>query len=1110
MKFLWYFLIIWISKALNAGYFEKFLSPIKVPHDMIFLEGISVSYFINEKNISDNSNNFDFFVLNTDLSDLELRVRLIAESNEIPTIIIGKGANTEWTFYTEPISECYKKNLNIFLSWLKIDKLAVFYSSSHESIETNSFIRSEFPRSNSAFIEENINDLKNEDLIGKYFKSQGFKDYLVLLSNRYCDLIVSGFKKLNMNKNWNLLILGDHCFIDTRHIGILSLVYFEYETAKNYRTFVASSIKRFTDNIKLKTLNRFQIRKLFENVQTVCKYSIVNNINNGKVTVGYIEDGVVTSIRNITYFENLEYRITQKLTPITISTSSDDFDSSLYDPKQNQMYHHGIQYMIDYVNQNQDYLQDFEVKLLKGIECETYSLESNTCIKFNQNKLGVAFIPSFYFASISTIQNFRAQSINIPVVNGMGSTSKNSSMPSNYFRLVSTLDNILHYSTSILRLFNPLNIIIFYSDDPWGQMIYSQLVSFDQINLLKIVNNKKYHQVPLDFKPSMLKNFTNHIEDAIETGCYFMILAMSHPAPFYFLEALYDYGIRRGDFAYFFVTPTGSDALKVEEKEQRKKREELLHGSHFVYASYWSGPFGKILKEKYDVSKSETWLPCFYMDAVLSIIQAVKILIKQGKDYENWSYLSNTLKSLKFIGVTGSVIFDQTSLSRELNSVSLYNMFQDPNSKDFVIKETAKASPMSLDYLKIEKSVWPLGELQPKSMKNFYLNCEFFQYKVNLNRRSMIIETLINVFVMMASGLVALVFVCINGVVSIDMMNCIRFLETGDYLGFLAVLIEPFQMISIGPSMIDISPGFGKYINLLSLNWFKTFQIRDESYWILLYLILIFMTFCLFILCLSRLKVSCINKYMSYIRFIENYIEVIMLNYLFIPIFSFLSSIFSCRYSQDSKPAFLDTDCHYTCWSGSHIPLSIICSFLLLILSVLSYIYNAHQQNNSSTNFKSSQTYVILKLFVCILINTSQKLLIISNIHSKLIFAFIFLINMLGILAFTLKHNCYNYDRLNLWTKFLYLCVVWNTFVYILGITCDAREIWIVLVNVLGWFMIICFGVWRSLKLPPSLLVVKQGKTVYQMLKLAFDFGFLKRSLVYRIKNKDFMERNRY
>ena len=232
-----------------------------------------------------------------------------------------------------------------------------------------------------------------------------------------------------------------------------------------------------------------------------------------------------------------------------------------------------------------------------------------------------------------------------------------------------------------------------------------------------------------------------------------------------------------------------------------------------------------------------------------------------------------------------------------------------------------------------------------------------------------------------------------------------------------------------------------------------------------------------------------------------------MLNYLFIPIFSYLSSIFSCRYSKDLKTAFLDTDCNYTCWSGSHIPLAITCSGLLLILSILSYIYNAHQQNNSSINIRSSQTYIILKLFICILINTSQKLLIISNIHSKLIFAFIFLINMLGILSFTLKHNCYNYDRLNLWTKFLYLCVIWNTLTYIFGVACDVREFLIVLVNVLGWFIIICAGIWRSLKLPPSLLVVKQGKTVYQMLRLAFDFGFLKRSLVYRIKNKDFLER---
>ena len=1110
MNFLWYFLILLYARGLKVGILQLYLDIYQVNHDLSMLQGFKVANFRKEELFVDNVSKFDFFIISTDSPDLILRMMLFAEINELPTIIIGKGKNTKWSFFTEPDSECYQKNLKSLLSWLKVDKLAVFYSSSSESISTASVIRSEFPQSNPAFVEDSISEIKFEELFGKYFKSQGFKDYLVLLSYRDCFHAESVFKKLNMQKNWNLLLLGDSCFTQMSQNGTLSLTYFEYDKAKNSLIYTVKSVTRFTKKIIGKELNRFQIRNEFEKVKTLCKYSVVNYVANDVVTVGYIENGLVTMFKNITYYENLQSRSKPNYTPITISTSSSDFDSSLYDPKQNQMYHHGIQFMIDYVNQDKDYLKDFEIKLSRGIECEQYSPESNTCLKFNSNKLGVAFIPSFYFASISTIQNFRSQSINIPVVNGMGSTSKNSSMPSNYFRLVSTLDNILHYSTSILRLFNPLNIIVFYSDDPWGQMIYSQLVKFEQINLLKIMNSQRYHQVPLDFKPKMLKNFTDHIKDAVETGCYFVVLAMSHPTPFYFLEALYDYGARRGDFAYFFVTPSGTDALKVEDKEQRKKREELLHGSHFVYASYWSGAFGKKVKEKYDNSLSETWLPCFYMDAVLAIVNSVKILLNQGKDYENWGLLSKSLKTLKFLGVTGSILFDQDSLSRELNSVSLYNMYQDSYTKDFVMKETAKASPMSLEYLKIEKSVWPLGESQPKSMKKFYLNCEFFEYKVSLNRKSVIVETLINVFVMIASGLIALAFVWVNGVVSVEMLSCIRFLETGDYIEFLAVLIEPFQMISLGPSMVDISPRFGTYINLLSLNWFKTFQIRDGVYWILLYLILIFMICCLIILSLSRLKLKFIKNYQSVITIIENYIEVIMLNYLFIPIFSYLSSVFSCRYSQESKPGFLDTDCNYNCWSGPHITLVITCTCLLLILSILSYIYNVRQQKNSSTNLKSSQTYVILKLFICILINTAQKVMMITNFHSELIFALIFLLNMVLLFTFLMRNNCYNYDRLNLWTKVLYLCVIWNTIVYAFAVTSKVREIWAVLVDVLGWLIIICLGIWKNMKLPPSLLVVKQGKTVYQMLRLAFDFGFLKRSLVYRIKNKDFMKGNIY
>ena len=65
----------------------------------------------------------------------------------------------------------------------------------------------------------------------------------------------------------------------------------------------------------------------------------------------------------------------------------------------------------------------------------------------------------------------------------------------------------------------------------------------------------------------MMEKFKENIEDAFMTGCNFVVFAMSHPTPFYFLEALYDFGIRRGDFPYFFVTPTGTDQLKVEDSE---------------------------------------------------------------------------------------------------------------------------------------------------------------------------------------------------------------------------------------------------------------------------------------------------------------------------------------------------------------------------------------------------------------------------------------------------------------------------------------------------------------------------------------------------------------
>ena len=266
------------------------------------------------------------------------------------------------------------------------------------------------------------------------------------------------------------------------------------------------------------------------------------------------------------------------------------------------------------------------------------------------------------------------------------------------------------------------------------------------------------------------------------------------------------------------------------------------------------------------------------------------------------------------------------------------------------------------------------------------------------------------------------------------------------------------------------------------------------------------MIFCVFLLLTSRISFYFFRKYKTQIRSIENYIEILMLNFLFIPIFSYLASIYSCRYSENKKTPFLDTDCNYECWVGSHILIVILNFFLLIAHSILSYIYNLRQNRNISKNIRSSQTYIILKIFICILINTVEKILFISGSHSKLILAIIFLTSMIIIFLFMLKRNCFNYDRLNFWTKYLYLCVIWNTLAYIAGLLNLVPKYLVVIFDVIGWVVIIIIGAWRSHKLPPNLLIVKQGKTIHQMLKLAFDFGLLKKTMIYRIRSKDFME----
>ena len=86
------FLLICLS--LNIGYFDYKVGMRIDGIDLTLFEAHSLVEFINEADIQNNLDLIDILLVISESQEIKLRIILLAEKYEIPTLIFGKGTNT--------------------------------------------------------------------------------------------------------------------------------------------------------------------------------------------------------------------------------------------------------------------------------------------------------------------------------------------------------------------------------------------------------------------------------------------------------------------------------------------------------------------------------------------------------------------------------------------------------------------------------------------------------------------------------------------------------------------------------------------------------------------------------------------------------------------------------------------------------------------------------------------------------------------------------------------------------------------------------------------------------------------------------------------------------
>lgn len=1033
------------------------------------------------------------FILSS--SDIQKqRIIQLYSSHQVPIIVLGKGKNTDWVFFTEPSSECYAKVLIKFLLSQKMYNLGFIWTPEPNHFETAQALKSETFKIKTSSLEKSASQKRVKEIIGKYFKCEGITDYLVMASHRECKKFEESFNELKLEKNWNIVVYSQECVYDIESNGSLILTPLATEYVKTSTEFHSALFEKYIINILGKSLNRFQIAQQLRKVDLKCEYSIINIQNNKRVKIGTVSDCNIILEQQIIYFTGSMQREVVKKPKIQFSANTGSFDPFGRPPAlQNARFQDGIYYALSKISTDRNLLDKFELRLFDKILCGVSHFDYNyskSCYESIKDQLGVAYIPSFYSTTIDTMLQFTDLGIKTPVLAGMGNSPilGNSTMFPTFFRLVSPINHIINFSMVVLRKLLWKNFIMFYSDDNWGTSLYLKYLNIELSGEINIINSLKFRKIPFDFKPQMLKDYKDHIKDAVNSGGNIVFLLMSDPTVYFFLEGLYDYGIRRSDFVYILFTPSVFDQIYSEDGDQAK-REELMDGTHMAYNTMWMGEYGYQVQNDYKNFSGKTWLPCFYIDAVFTIAHTLEYLIYQGRDYEDPEEFIFVLRSIRFLGATGVISFEKTGNSRNLYYYGIYNFYQDLNSKKFIGVNKTLVSPLTSQILTLIPSVWPNHGPRPKEMKTKYYNCEVYEKDVIESPKSQLTQLIACLSIISLSFIITLLGSLKIKLTDMQLMSKVGFIQFSDCLQLFFIIIEPIQMLSSGPPIDKINKVISWSAHFFSINLIKVYTMRDESFWNYFYLNLSIGYFWIFLCIASGKYFTFLGKLHRLINSLTSTLTPIMTNYLFIPLITTILNIYSCRFTTktNENESFLDTDCDYKCWTGHHIYIIILTSILIVVYTPIALIFKADWQNESNKlTIKSSEHYSLIKQMISILLLIVQTPL---RKKSNLAFALLFIVCLFIILLYTFKRNAYNYDRANLWNKITLCCAIWNTAVYILSLKLEIQIFWYSIIGIFGWILLIFIGAYLHKRLPPNMLLVKEKNTVKMMLRFAFNMG---------------------
>jgi ABC-type branched-subunit amino acid transport system substrate-binding protein len=695
----------------------------------------------------------------------------------------------------------------------------------------------------------------------------------------------------------------------------------------------------------------------------------------------------------------------------------------------------------------------------------------------------------------------------------IGSTNTATALSSrvNYPRYIRTVpsDSFMPVIyVTMLQFYGWSHIGVIYSDEVWGQGIYTSLVKETESKGIEIINQEEYRKIPPYYSEEVSREYTQAVEKLIESNARVVLLIVYTAALQQILSELYDLGMRRGDIVFIAIEWLTLDLVNNSDPSVRIKIQELLRGTIQFFPMTFIGDIGNKVKEDMmkEYGRESHYQGCFYYDSVWMIGYALDFLLKFGQDYEDPDILIGALRESRFTGCTGLVTIEDSLNDRSPMGYEIINLEYHEDNETWSIKTKGKYDPTSAQALELYQDIqWPDGTSDPPTdlrLKDTSCIVPITELE-ELDYKNYILLT-----VCLVSMVMTIIITCAIWrrwwIIEIPTLDTHAEMSIYDILEIIMMCMKSLQYIALGPDISNISPFIQDIVNLSNIDFIKSDIFRRELFWIVIYVT--FSTSFIWIVIVSIHYSGLDNKYprfffSKFANYIRDSLIPLIGNAGFQPSISILLAVFVCDLikGKDSllQNSVLNLDCNEYCWSTNHvIHCSISGVLLILFIGLVVYLKPIWQfEHKSDLHIIKTPYIMLIETLLQVYFAIVGKVLKRSN---KLAHSIIFITPLSIFTAFLVYRNGYNYKRASMWEILIHIGVLWVALIATISNFIDISYIPPLAIAGLGWFILILVGIFVMKYRYPSYLSIKS----HDIAEL-FRFAILKQA-----KRRDIVPHN--